>query len=171
MSFEWLTLPWVDLLLWLGAVVCIVAGLVGLVLPAIPGPPLLFAGLWLAAHAEDYVFVGTKTLVALGVLTIIAVVLDFVAGALGAKRFGASRWAVAGAVIGAVVGIFFGLIGLLLGPFVGAVAGELISGRALDAASRAGVGATIGLLVGTAAKLAIGLAMLGIFVFVRITSG
>lgn len=168
MSADWLNLPWLELALWLGAIVCIVAGLVGLVLPAIPGPPLLFAGLWMAAYAEHYAFVGTKTLVVLGVLTVLAVALDFIAGALGAKRFGASRWAVFGAVIGAIVGIFFGLIGLLLGPFMGAVAGELISGRALDAASRAGIGATIGLLVGTAAKLAIGFTMLGIFVFVRI---
>lgn len=166
---DWLTLPWIDLAFWLGAIVCIVAGLVGLVLPAIPGPPLLFAGLWMAAHAEHYAHVGTKTLVVLGVLMVVAVVLDFVAGALGAKRFGASRWAVMGAILGAVVGIFFGLIGLLLGPFVGAVAGELISGRALDAASRAGIGATIGLLLGTAAKLAIGFTMLSIFLFVRST--
>lgn len=167
MSADWLNLPWLDLALWLGAIVCIVAGLVGLVLPAIPGPPLLFAGLWLAAHAEQYEYVGAKTLTVLGILTVLAVVLDFVAGALGAKRFGASRWAVTGAILGAVVGIFFGLFGLLLGPFVGAVAGELLSGRALDAASRAGVGATVGLLIGTAAKLAIGFTMLGIFIFVR----
>ncbi|MBR9814845.1 DUF456 domain-containing protein [bacterium] len=167
---DWLTLPWLDLLIWSGAILCILAGLVGLVLPAIPGPPLLFVGLWLAAFAEQYVFVGTKTLVFLGVLTVLAVALDFIAGALGAKRFGASRWAVTGALIGAIVGIFFGLIGLLLGPFVGAVAGELASGRAFDAASRAGIGATVGLLIGTAAKLAIGLTMLGVFVFVRLTS-
>ena len=169
MSFEWLNLPWLELATWAGAIVCILAGLVGLVFPAIPGPPILFAGLWLAAHAEGYAYVGVKTLVVLGILTVLAVVLDFVAGALGAKRFGASRWAVVGALLGAVVGIFFGLIGLLLGPFVGAVAGELISGRALDAASRAGVGATIGLLVGTAAKLAIGFTMVGIFALVRST--
>lgn len=156
-------------LLWLAAGACVFIGLVGLVLPAIPGPPILFIGLWLAAWAEDYVHVGGITLGVLAVLMVLAVALDFVAGALGAKRFGASRWAVGGAVLGALFGLFFGLIGILLGPFVGAVVGELMSGRALDAASRAGIGATIGLLLGTAAKLAIGITMVGIFSFVRLT--
>lgn len=156
-------------LLWLAAGGLVFIGLVGLVLPAIPGPPILFLGLWLAAWAEDFDHVGMVTLAVLAVLMLLAVVLDFVAGALGARRFGASRWAVGGAVVGAVVGIFFGLPGILLGPFVGAVLGELVSGRALDAASRAGIGATIGLLLGTAAKLAIGFTMVGIFSFVRLT--
>lgn len=156
-------------LLWGGALTLIALGVIGLVFPAIPGPPLLFGGLWMAAWIEDYVHVGMWTLIVLGLLALLGVLADFIAGALGAKRFGASGLSVLGATLGAIVGIFFGLIGLLIGPFAGAVIGELMSGRNLDAAGRAGVGATIGLLVGTAAKLATGVMMVGIFLFVRLT--
>ena len=162
-------IAWLDLLLWALAVALIGLGLFGLVFPAVPGPPILFGGLWLAAWIEDYQHVGAWTLVLLGLLALLAVALDFIAGALGARRFGASGGAVIGATLGAVVGIFFGLPGLLVGPFAGAVLGELASGRQLQAAGRAGIGATIGLLLGTAAKLALGIVMLGCFLFVRFT--
>ena len=157
------------ILLWAAALTLIGVGLIGLVFPAIPGPPLLFGGLWMAAWIEDFLHVGLWSLIVLGMLALLGVLADFVAGALGAKRFGASGLSVLGATLGAVVGIFFGLIGLLIGPFAGAVIGELLSGRTLDAAGRAGIGATIGLLVGTAAKLATGIMMLAIFLFMRLT--
>ena len=162
---EWLS----ALLLWGSAITLICLGLVGLVFPAIPGPPLLFAGLWMAAWIEDYQHVGTGSLIALGLLAALGVLADFVAGALGAKKFGASGLSIFGATLGAIVGIFFGPVGLILGPFIGAVIGELMSGRTMDAAGRAGVGATIGLLIGTAAKLAVGVMMLALFLFMRLT--
>ncbi len=157
------------ILLWGGAITLIGLGLFGLVFPAIPGPPLLFGGLWMAAWIEDYVHVGLGSLITLGILAGLGVLADFVAGALGARKFGASGLSIVGATLGAIVGIFFGLVGLLLGPFIGAVLGELMSGRSMDAASRAGVGATIGLLIGTAAKLAVGVMMVAIFLFMRLT--
>lgn len=156
-------------LLWLAALCLIGAGLFGLVFPAVPGPPLLFAGLWLGAWTEDFAHVGFWTLMLLAILAILAVAADFLAGALGARKFGASGRAALGASLGAIIGIFFGLPGLLLGPFAGAVFGELSSGRSMDAASRAGIGATLGLLLGTAAKLALGITMLSTFIFVRLT--
>lgn len=155
------------ILIWLLAIVFIVVGLAGLVLPALPGPPLLFAGLLVAAWAEDFVYVGAGTLTAIGIMALFAYLVDFIAGAFGAKRYGASGRAVIGATIGAVVGIFFGLVGVLLGPFVGAVIGELSTQRDLQAASRAGVGATVGLVIGAAAKIALGVAMVGVFLVVR----
>jgi uncharacterized protein YqgC (DUF456 family) len=155
------------LLLWTLALLLVVAGLVGLVLPALPGPLLLFAGLWLAAWAEGYVHVGTATLVFLGVLAALASLADFVAGAFGARRYGASGRSVAGAALGAVVGLFFGIPGLLLGPFIGALLGELSARHDLVAASRAGWGATLGLALGTAAKVALGFTMLGVFLLAR----
>lgn len=155
------------ILTWIIAVLLVAAGLLGLVLPALPGPLLLFAGLLVAAWAENFVHVGTGTLVALAVMATLALVADFVAGAFGARRYGASPRSVAGAVAGALVGIFFGLPGLLLGPFVGALLGELSARRDLVAAGRAGWGATIGLVLGTAAKLALGIAMVGLFLVVR----
>ena len=159
------------ILLWLLATVMVLAGLVGLLLPVLPGPPLLFGGLLVAAWAEDFVYVGTATLTLLAVLALLTYAVDFAATALGAKRFGASKRAVLGAVVGAVVGLFFGLPGVLLGPFIGAVLGELTAQRGLGEAGRAGVGATIGLVLGAAGKLALGLSMLGVFATVRILSG
>jgi uncharacterized protein YqgC (DUF456 family) len=156
------------ILVWVGAAILVVAGLAGLVLPVLPGAPLLFGGVLLAAWAEDFTYLGTGTLIAEGVLAGLAILADFVAGAFGAKRYGASSRAVLGATIGAVVGIFFGLIGVLVGPFLGAVIGELSVRRDLEAAGRAGVGATIGLALGTAAKLALGFAMIGVAVVMRL---
>ena len=115
----------IDVLLWLLAAVLVLAGLLGLILPALPGAPLLFAGLLVAAWVEDFSYVGGGTLAVLGALALLTYAVDFAASALGAKRFGASNRAIVGAAIGALVGIFFGLPGILLGPFVGAVLGEL----------------------------------------------
>ena len=155
-------------LLWMLAAVCITAGLAGLILPVIPGPILLLTGLVLAAWAENFVFVGTFTIAILTVLAILAHTVDFIAGAMGAKRFGASRQAAIGAAVGAVIGIFFGFIGVVVGPFIGAVAGELTVNKNIQAAGLAGIGAWLGMLIGTAAKAAIGFSMVGVFVIARV---
>lgn len=148
--------------------VLIVVGALGLVLPALPGAPLIFIGALLAAWAEDFVYIGLGSLIVLGVLSVLAIAVDFIASAFGVKRFGASPRAVAGATIGALVGIFFGLIGILIGPFVGAAVGELTVKRDLAAAGRAGVGAALGLALGTAAKLAIAFTMVGVILWMRL---
>lgn len=158
---------YIEILLWVSAAILVIGGLVGLVFPALPGAPLLYAGLFMAAWAEDFAFVGIKTLILLAIITILTYLFDFLAGALGAKRFGASRRAVIGATLGAIIGIFFGIIGILLGPFIGAVLGELSNRPNLKAAGFAGIGATLGLALGIAAKLTMAFAMLGIFVVVR----
>ena len=157
----------ITILLWILAVALVLAGFAGLVLPALPGAPLLFAGLLVAAWADDFVYVGAKTLIALGIMAALSYALEFAASALGARRFGASPRAITGAAIGTVVGLFFGLPGILLGPFLGAVAGELTVRRDIQAAAGAGVGAFLGLLLATAGKLALGFAMLGLFLLVR----
>jgi hypothetical protein len=139
-----------------------------LILPALPGSPLLFVGLVCAAWAENFAYVGWRTLTLLGGLAFLAWLADFIAGAFGAKRFGASNRAMVGSGIGALVGMFFGIPGLLLGPFIGAVIGELTARTDLRAASRAGIGAFFGLVLGTAAKMALAFAMIGIFLAVRL---
>lgn len=154
-------------LLWTLAIVLIAGGLAGMVLPAIPGPVLLFAGFVVGAWAEDFRYIGAETLAVLGVLAVLAYIADFAASSFGASRYGASRRAVVGAAIGAVVGLFFGPIGILLGPFAGAVLGELLAQKSLRDAGRAGFGATLGMIIGTAAKLALGFTMLGLFVLMR----
>ena len=152
------------------AALLVLLGLAGMVLPAMPGAPVLFAGLLLAAWAEDFRYVGVWMLGGLGFLAALTYLADFVAGALGAKKFGASRRAIIGATLGALVGLFFGLPGILFGPFVGAVIGEL-SARPDDvrAAGLAGLGATLGLALGLAAKLALGFTMIGLFLLARFT--
>ena len=156
-----------DIALWTVAALLVVGGLAGLVLPALPGAPLMFAGFLLAAWIEDFAYVGAGTLTALGVLAALTFVVDFVAGALGARRYGASKRAIVGAAIGALVGVFFGLVGVLIGPFIGATIGELSARGGLAAASRAGFGATLGFVIGTAAKIAIGVTMVGLFAVMR----
>lgn len=155
------------ILLWVLAVSLIITGLIGIVLPLLPGAPLLLLGLVAAAWAEDFAYVGFGTLGILAALTALIYVVDFLAGILGAKHFGASPRAMIGAGIGAVVGIFMGFVGIIIGPFLGAVIGELSVRRELTAAGIAGLGTTIGLLLGVAAKIALGLTMVGIFVLVR----
>jgi hypothetical protein len=145
------------------AAVLIIVGIVGTILPALPGVPLVFAGMFVAAWADGFRHVGLWTLVGLGALTLIAVAVDFLAGLAGAKRVGASRLALIGAAIGTIVGIFFGIPGLLLGPFLGALIGELFAGGTLKRATNVGVGAWIGFLVGTVLKLGVCFAMLGLF--------
>jgi uncharacterized protein YqgC (DUF456 family) len=147
------------------AVLLIVAGLAGSVLPALPGVPLVFAGMLLAAWADHFAHVGAVTLTILGALSVLAMAIDFVAGLMGARRVGASRHALWGATLGTFVGIFFGPPGIVFGPFAGAVIGELGAGSRVDRAAHVGVGTWLGLLFGTLAKLALCFTMLGVFLF------
>lgn len=140
-------------------------GVAGTVLPALPGLPLVFGGMLLAAWAGGFEQVGAAMLVLLGLLTLLSLGIDFLATALGAKRVGASRLALAGAVVGTVAGLFFGPIGLVTGPFIGALAGELAHGREVRQATRVGFGTWLGILVGTALKIGLAFAMLGLFAF------
>jgi uncharacterized protein YqgC (DUF456 family) len=154
--------------LWTLAIILMVVGIAGLALPALPGAPLLFCGLVIAAWAENFAYVGTWTIITLGILALLTYPVDILAGALGAKKFGASKRAMAGAAIGAVIGIFFGIPGILLGPFIGALVGELTEQRQLRAAGLSGIGATFGFLLGAAAKFAIAFTMLGLFLVMRL---
>ena len=151
--------------MWILAALLVVVGIVGTVLPALPGVALVFAGLVVGAWADDFTRVGAWTLALLGALTLASFAIDFVATAFGARRVGATRYAVIGAAVGTLAGLFFGIPGLLLGPFVGAVAGEMLSYGEWRRATSAGVGTWVGLLLGTLAKLALAFAMLGVFVF------
>jgi uncharacterized protein YqgC (DUF456 family) len=153
------------ILWWLLVVLLVIAGLVGTVIPALPGVPLVLGGLIVGAWLGDFQVVGWPTLGLFTLLTVIAQVMDFLASAFGAKRAGAGVRAFWGATIGAVVGIFFGLPGIILGPFIGAVLGELSGGSNLHQSGRAGFGAWLGLIVATAIKLAVAFLMIGVFVF------
>ena len=153
--------------LWSLAAVLVAIGLAGMVLPILPGPSLIFIGLVLAAWAEGFAYIGWITIGILAILAILASAVDILAGAFGVKRFGASKRAMIGAVAGAVVGIFFGIPGLVIGPFAGAVIGELTVKQDIHMAGRAGFGAWLGLIMGMAAKVALGFTMIGVFVIAR----
>ena len=142
-------------------------GLAGLILPLLPGAPLIFAGLLMASWADDFEYVGTISLGVLGLLTLLTYAVDLAATAFGARRFGASPRAAIGAGLGAFLGLFFGLPGVLIGPFAGAVAGELSNRRNLDDAGRAGLGATLGLVIGAGLKLALGFTMISLYALIR----
>jgi uncharacterized protein YqgC (DUF456 family) len=149
--------------LWVIAVILIVVGLAGIVLPALPGTLLIFGGILLAAWAEGFSRVGMWPLIAIGVIGGLTYFVDLVAAALGAKKLGASKRAMIGAGLGTLAGLFLGLPGIIIGPFVGAVIGELTVDRDIRKAGKAGVAAWIGFAVGTAIKVSMAFLMIGIF--------
>lgn len=150
-------------LLWILAVVLVIVGVAGTIVPMLPGTPLVFAGLLVVAWIDDFARVGTMPLVLLGILTALSLLVDFAASILGAKRAGATRGAVTGAALGAVVGLFFGLPGLILGPFAGAFAGQYLATQNLAQSGKAGVGTLVGFIAGGLAKLVLAVAMVAIF--------
>jgi uncharacterized protein YqgC (DUF456 family) len=149
--------------LWILAVAMVIIGLIGVVMPALPGHMLILAGLIVGAWAEGFTRVGGWTLAVLAVIALASYGVDFVAVALGAKHLGASPRAMTGAALGTVAGLFFGLPGVIVGPFVGAVIGELTTHRDFVKAGKSGVAAWIGFAIGTAVKVAMAFLMIGIF--------
>jgi len=149
---------------WLFAIVVMALGLIGTVIPILPGTTIILA----AAVIHRVVLgagrsVGWSALVAMLLLTLLTYAIDAAAGYLGAKRFGATKWGLIGCAAGALAGLFFGLLGLFVGPVIGAIAGELIGGKKVVKAGRAGWGTLLGSLGGLIAKLFIGLIMIVIF--------
>ena len=142
-------------------VMCI--GLAGSILPGLPSTPLVL----LAAIGHKLYFgetgVGWIVMLVLVLVTVLSLAVDYVASVYGAKRLGATWRGATGAIVGGLIGIFFNLPGILLGPFIGATAFELAGGRTFKDSSRAGVGATLGLLAGAIGKLFCCLAMMGLF--------
>ncbi len=153
------------------AALLVVAGLVGTVLPVVPGVLLVFGGLFLAAWAEGFARVGVAGITVIGILAALAFVADFVASLLGARRVGASPRALLGASLGGIIGVFFGIPGLLLGPFLGAALGELWARGGLAQAGKVGIGTWLGLVAAAIAKVVIAFAMIGTFLAFYILNG
>ena len=154
-----------DIALYLLAAALVIGGLIGTVLPALPGLPMIFGGIWLAAAVDGYRHLGTWWLLLLGALAAVGVAVDFVAASLGARRVGASKAAIWGATVGTLTGMFFGLPGLILGPFIGALLGEFSSSGSVLRSTHVGVGTWLGLLFGTLLKLVLSLLILALAAF------
>ena len=145
------------------AAILMVVGLAGAIVPLLPGIPLIFAGIWLIAAVDHYQHLGLWWLVGIALVGALGLAMDVFAGALGARRVGASPRAISGALLGTLIGLPFGIPGLVMGPFVGAVLGELASGRSVLRSTHVGFGAWIGLIFGTLVKLVASLIMVALF--------
>jgi len=148
--------------LWILAVLLIVVGFAGTVLPALPGVPLIFGGVLLAAWIDDFQRIGGWVIGVLAVLAVIGIAVDYVAAALSARRVGASRQGIIGAAVGTVAGVFTGLWGLLFMPLVGAAIGEYLAHKDALRAGKVGIATWFGLLIGTAVKIAVAFTMIGV---------
>lgn len=148
---------------WTLSTILILAGIAGTVLPALPGPILVLAGVALAAWIDGFTRVGMVVVVIVAILAVMAWVLDYAAGMLGARKVGASRQALVGAAIGTVVGLFAGFIGVLFLPLVGAAIGEYVARRDELHAMKVGVATWLGILAGLAAKVVIVCIMVGVY--------
>jgi uncharacterized protein len=153
-----------DFIWWLIAIVLMAIGLIGTLLPVVPGAIII-----LAAAVLHQIMLGSEksvgwwNIAALVVLTLLSYALEFAGGYFGAKRFGATKWGAFGATLGAIAGLFFPFPGLIVGPIVGAIAGELVAGKRLISAGRAGWGTLLGNLAGMLGKLTIALVMVSWF--------
>ena len=152
-----------NLLLWILAYTLMVAGVIGTVVPLLPGTLLVWAGIVLGAWIDDFTRVGWGTLIVITILAIAAWVLDYVAGLLGAKKAGASRLAIVGAAAGMIAGLFMGFVGVLFMPLVGATIGEFIARRNQSGAVKVGIATWLGIILGLIAKVVIAFVMIGVF--------
>jgi len=150
-----------------GAALLMLAGLAGSVIPSLPGPPLVFAGVLVFALVTGFEPVGWVVVLVLGVLAAVSQLLDYLASALGAKRFGGTAWGAWGSVLGGLAGLLFGsLPGMIAGIFLGAFALELLFGnRDPVRALKVGGGGLLGFLGGTLMKVVFSLLMIGLFLF------
>lgn len=149
---------------WTLTLLLMFVGLVGTVVPLLPGTTVILAAAighhLLLGEAHS---VGWWTIAGLAALTVLSFIVDFVSGAMGAKYFGASRWGAIGGILGAIVGLFFGIIGLFIGPLIGALVGELLGGRGVLPAGKSGWGTFLGTTAGIISKVLIGVLMIAWF--------
>ena len=152
------------LTLWIIAILLILVGIAGTVIPALPGLPMIFAGILLAAWIGDFQQISVFTVVVMAIFAVLGIVIDFAAAAVSAKRVGASKQGIIGATIGTLVGVISGFWGLLFMPLVGAAVGEFIAHKDIFRAGKVGAATWFGLIIAAVVKLAIAFTMLGAFI-------
>jgi len=141
-----------DVFLAILGTICIIIGVLGSLLPILPGPPISYAGV-LLLHFTQYAQYSTRFLILFAVLTAVVAILDYVIPIWGTRKFGGSKYGTWGATIGVLAGIFMGPVGMIVGPFIGAVVGEMIYGKKSNEAFHAGLGSFIGFITGTLMKI------------------
>ncbi len=151
-------------------VIFMTAGLIGSVIPVIPGPLLILAGAFLYAWHSDFQVITWTGISVLAFFALFSQALDYLASMVGAKKFGASLWGIIGAFAGGIIGIFLGgLPGVIIGPFLGAFSFEILNGKNINAAIKIGFGTFIGFLAGTIGRFVIAITMIGVFLYQIIT--
>jgi uncharacterized protein YqgC (DUF456 family) len=153
-----------DYILLILGILLMILGIIGCLVPVLPGPPFSFLGLILL-HLTRFGQFTIPTLIALGVIAVVVTVLDYIVPLWGTKRFGGSKYGTRGATVGLIIGIFLGPMGIILGPLMGAFVGEMIFRDDIGYAFKAGFGSLLGFLTGIGLKLAASFVMT--FYFVR----
>ncbi len=149
---------------WLGlAIVMMIVGIAGCLLPVLPGPPLTYLGL-VVLHFTKFGPVSKNLFIILGVVAVVVTVIDYVVPIWGTRQFGGSKYGMRGATVGLIIGLFLGPFGIITGPFIGAVVGELLFKDDFKYAIKAGFGSLLGFLTGVGLKLAASLLMTFYFV-------
>lgn len=151
--------------LWVVAIILVVIGIAGTILPILPGVPLVFSGLFLAAWLDGYTKVSILTLCIIGAIALIALVVDAVTSLVMVKRVGASKYGLWGAAIGAFAGLLLGVLGLVLGTAIGAAVGELVASQDSGRATAVGVAAGLGFVIALVIKIVLLIMMLAIFAY------
>ena len=152
-----------DYILLVFAIILMLTGIIGCLVPVLPGPPLSFLGLVLI-HFTRFAFFPSSILITMAVIAILVTILDYIVPVWGTKKFGGSKYGTRGAAVGLVIGLFLGPVGIIVGPFVGALVGELIFKDDMRYAFRAGFGSLLGFLTGIGLKLAASLIMTFYFI-------
>lgn len=150
---------------WLLATILVLVGIAGTILPMLPGIPLVFAGLLMAAWLDGFAKVSVLTMVIIGLIALLALIIEFVASFITVKKAGASQYALWGAAIGGLIGLLAGPFGLIVGTAVGAAMGELLAKKETSQATAVGIAAGLGFVVALVAKVVLLVIMLAIFAY------
>jgi uncharacterized protein YqgC (DUF456 family) len=152
-----------DYILLILGIILMILGIIGCLVPVLPGPPFSFLGLILL-HLSRFGQFSNTTLITLGAIAVVITILDYIVPVWGTRKFGGSKYGMRGATVGLIIGLFLGPLGIVLGPLFGAFVGEMIFKDDINYALKAGIGSLLGFLTGIGLKLAASFIMTFYFV-------
>ena len=161
-------MTWYEIIYFIVALIIMLFGLIGTVLPIIPGVPIIFIAILIYTLLTDFAAISGQVIVVFAGLTVLSLLLDWLAGSLGVKKMGGSTAGMVGALVGMIVGLMIpgaGLFIFIISAFAGAVVFEMMAGKESKTALKAGLGSFIGFMAGTVIKFAIGVIMMVYFVW------